>query len=93
MRFRRCGPRSCRPTPGARVGSVDAVLDSGMFLTVGEINMADFPEGTAVAIVDSNRQVVANGTVVRTFERSVHVQYEKKAGQRLPRVGDVAVKF
>lgn len=77
--------------PSARVGAVEAVLPSSMYLTVGQISVADFPEGTAVSIVDSNRQVVTYGVVVKTFESSVHVKYDKSA--RAPKVGDVAVHF
>jgi hypothetical protein len=76
----------------ARLGSVDAVLESSAYLTVGQIDPADFPVGTAVAIIDANRQVIANGEVVRTFDQTVHVRYEK-AGARAPQVGDVAVRF
>jgi hypothetical protein len=46
-----------------------------------------------VVIIDSNRQVIAEGNVVRTFEQTVHVHYEAKEGKRAPRVGDVAVTF
>ena len=78
--------------PNARLGSVDAVLEAESYLTVGQINPADFAVGTAVAIIDSNRKTVANGEVVRSFADTVHVRYEK-AGTRPPRVGDVAVRF
>jgi hypothetical protein len=77
----------------AKLGSVDAVLPSQAYLTVGQINPSQFPVGTAVVIIDSNRQVIAEGNVVRTFEETVHVHYEAKSGKRPPRVGDVAVTF
>jgi hypothetical protein len=78
---------------GAKVGSVDDVKADVMYLAVGQISGSDFPVGTVVAIVDSNKQVIALGTVEQTFDSTVHVKYEKKAGQRTPMVGDVAVKF
>lgn len=77
----------------AKLGSVDAVLPSSAYLTVGQINPSQFPVGTAVVIIDSNRQVIAEGNVVRTFEDTVHVHYETKSGKRAPQVGDVAVTF
>jgi ABC-type amino acid transport substrate-binding protein len=78
---------------GARVGSVDDVKADVMYVAVGQISGSDFPIGTAVAIIDSNKQVIALGTVKQTFESTVHVKYEKKSGQRDPKVGDAAVKF
>lgn len=77
---------------GARLGSVEAVLESSMYLTVGQIDPADFPVGTAVAIIDSTGKPLTNGEVVRTFESAVHVRYEKST-KRAPKVGDVAVRF
>jgi hypothetical protein len=82
-----------RADAGARLGSVDEVKESAMYLAVGQISGTDFPTGSVVAIIDSNKQVVAIGTVEQTFPSTVHVKYEKKAGQRSPKVGDVAVKF
>ena len=78
---------------GARVGSVDDVKEPAMYLAVGQIRGADFPVGSALAVIDSNKQVIAVGTVEQTFETVVHVKYEKKSGQRAPMVGDAAVKF
>lgn len=77
---------------GARLGSVDEVLSTASLLKVGQITGSDFPVNTYVAIIDSNKQVVANGKVVQNFTDAAHVRYEKK-GTREPKVGDVAVKF
>lgn len=78
---------------GVKLGSVDDVLPKEMLVKVGQVSAADFPMRTAVAIIDSNKQVVANGTVVEVFDTAVHVKYEAKNAARPPMVGDVAVKF
>lgn len=82
-----------RADPGARVGGVDDVKEPVMYLAIGQIRGADFPVGSVVAVIDSNKQVIAVGTVEQTFDSTVHVKYEKKTGQRSPMVGDAAVKF
>jgi hypothetical protein len=77
--------------PNARLASVTDVLSDAGFARLGEATAADFPVGTTVALIDSNRNVLAMGTVVKA-DNVIDVEYQV-TGARGPAVGDVAVRY
>ena len=79
-------------SPDAKVGYVDEALADEPWVSVSMINVADFPVGAPVNLLDADKNILAQGNVETVVDGKVYVKYEK-TGMRMPRAGDVAVRF
>ncbi len=77
--------------PKAKVGMVSAVLQDVMYVMVADVDVADVKKGDIFSFVDSQNNVVANGTVTDITDGKIALLYD--AVTRPPMVGDVAAKF
>jgi hypothetical protein len=82
-----------RTNSKTRVGLVIGSNADSSLVSVGEINPKEFRVGDKVVFVDSNQNTLASGEVVRILQDSIHVRYDRPAGGRGPREGDVMVMF
>src|SRR5437870_3096442 len=81
-------------SPDARLGLVIAVNKEVEMIGVGDVNGPDFRPGDIVTFIDTRNRPIGTGTVIRVFPREVHVKYDRPtANGRVPREGDVMVKF
>jgi hypothetical protein len=79
--------------PTVRVGLVSAVKADDHLAAVSDIVPTDFREGSPITFIDSQRNPIAHGKVVRVLENLIVVHYDQPAqGGREPREGDLAVK-
>jgi hypothetical protein len=76
--------------PSARVGLVDAVTKSDQLVAVSHLDPAGFHRGESISFMDSNKNLIAEGTVVRTVDDLLIVHYADES--RPLRKGDLAVK-
>lgn len=78
----------------ARVGLVSSVLEKENIVAVAQVNPSEWRQGDIVTFVDSANRTLGTGEVVRAVGNEVHVQFDQAApGGRLPRAGDLAVRF
>lgn len=75
-----------------KLAGVDRVLSDQDFLAIEHAETTDFPVGTPVAIIDSNKVTLAHGSVVAIAGSEVQVQFTT-TGPRRPQVGDAAIPF
>ena len=80
--------------PKAIVGLVIAVLPDQMYAAVGDVDVKDFTEGEAVTFIDSNKVPLVNGIIKKVTSDALDIQYEAPGPKsRVPKVGDLAVRF
>jgi hypothetical protein len=77
---------------GVLVAGVSRVLPTDEFLAIENANVEQFPVGTPVSIIDSNKNTIAHGSVAALVQGEVHVQFAV-TGARRPEVGDAVVAF
>ena len=80
--------------PGSRAGVIDAVLPARRLISVADLPVNEVQEGTVISILDERQRALVSGVVVARHGNDVHIRYEAlPAGERDPRVGDLAVWF
>lgn len=83
-----------RVYPESRVGVIIANRPKDRLVAVGDVTPAEFSIGQAVYFLDSRRQVLTTGRIVRIMARWVIAGYDKPpAGARAPARGDVMVRL
>jgi hypothetical protein len=79
-----------RIDPSARVGLVAAVMPADRLAAVSHFDPTDFHAGESISFIDSRKDIIGAGTVVRTVDDLVVVRYERIT--RALRQGDLAVR-
>jgi hypothetical protein len=80
--------------PGSHAGVVDAVLPARRLASIGNLPTNQIQEGTVISILDDRQHSLVSGVVVARHGNDVHIRYEAlPAGERDPRIGDLAVWF
>ncbi len=84
-----------RNRPETRTGVVVAVNNEYNMVAVGDINPREFRERQVVSFVDPHDNTLTSGTVLRIVpdKQMLHVKYDRKAGTRAPREGDIMVRY
>jgi hypothetical protein len=85
---------SLRSSLGSDVvlAGVSRVLSDADFLALEAANTEQFPVGTPVSVIDSNRNTLAHGWVVTIVHGEVHIQFTV-TGPRRPEIGDAVIAF
>jgi hypothetical protein len=76
--------------PSAKVGLVDAVTPQDQLVAVSHLDVADFHAGDPISFMDTNKDLIGDGTVVRTVDDLLIVRYAHT--KRMLREGDLAVR-
>ncbi len=74
------------------VAGVSEVLPADDFLAVRDVDLGDFAAGTSVSVIDSNRNTLAHGNVVKIDNGEVQIAFTT-TGVRRPQVGDAVIPF
>ena len=76
-----------------KVGQINSVDTRAQTAAVANVLQADFKAGDIMTIVDLTQAPVATGSVIAVGSDMVTVKYTIVAGGRIPRDGDLAIKF
>lgn len=79
-----------RIDPSTRVGLVAAVQADNHLAAVSHLDTSEFRSGDTISFIDTNKDLVGHGTVVRTVDDLLIVQYQTNT--RPLRKGDLAVR-
>jgi hypothetical protein len=81
--------------PGTLVGRVTTARADLQLVAVGDVPVTEFRPGDVLSFIDDARTPIAAGSVVDVVGDRLHVRYDTTgaAGQRAPRVGDIAVRM
>jgi hypothetical protein len=83
-----------RAYPMSRVGVIIATRPKDRLVAVGDINPSEFAIGQEVYFLDSKRQVLTTGRIVRILANSIHAQYDPPPDHaRAPATGDIMVRL
>jgi hypothetical protein len=72
------------------VGLVDAITPQDKLAAISHLDVADFRAGDPISFMDTNKDLIGEGTVVRTVGDLLIVRYAHT--KRMLRHGDLAVR-
>jgi hypothetical protein len=80
--------------PGTLVGVVSEVLPDERLAAVRDVPVDQFRAGMILSLIDTGQNLLTHAKVVRIVNDSLHVMYDAPPpGTRVPRTGDLAVRF
>ncbi len=74
------------------VGLVTAVDPKAMTATLDQIDVSQVKAGDLMTVVDSHEAMLADATVTEVDTNTLQIHFTPQAGQRMPQVGDLAMR-